>query len=415
MSRIADALERESRSVELADGGFERLLARRDRKQRNRRIRAGAVGVILALATAAALARSIAWERMPAIPPKPVGAGEVLTGATALVARNPDNGATRTIVASESIPRPSGETITSASWSHDHDWVAFRLGSGSQGGDLWIADTTGGEPRRIATDVGWAPWVWSPTADQLVFVLGREMTLVDAASGRTTDLGTIVGAKDIEGYAVHVLVWSPDGTSVVYDGGQASGSVYSVDVRTGEHTLLVRKPDGMANIDDIDWAPDGAHLAITNIDASTLDRQVVYVVDADGSDPTPAEHKTGSQWPVWMPGTSVGTVWSPDGTRLAYATLSGKDHEALQVWTVSPDGSDPLLVTSRCCVTDGGGPVWSPDGSQIAFSAEYDGGTPSVRLDYLVAHADGTGDPVQTDEWMRQSWDGGWYFCFCYG
>ena len=52
MSRIADALERESRTVDLEQGDFERLLDRRERKLRNRRIRAGAVGVIVALATA---------------------------------------------------------------------------------------------------------------------------------------------------------------------------------------------------------------------------------------------------------------------------------------------------------------------------------------------------------------------------
>ena len=54
MPRIADALDRESRSVDLEQGDFERLLDRRERKQRNRRIRAGAVAVIVALATAAA-------------------------------------------------------------------------------------------------------------------------------------------------------------------------------------------------------------------------------------------------------------------------------------------------------------------------------------------------------------------------
>ena len=75
MPKIADALERESRSVDLEHGDFERLLDRRERKQRNRRIRAGAVAVIVALAAAAALARSIAWESVPATPPKPLGAG----------------------------------------------------------------------------------------------------------------------------------------------------------------------------------------------------------------------------------------------------------------------------------------------------------------------------------------------------
>ncbi len=60
MPRIADALERESRTVDLEQGDFERLLGRRERKQRNRRIGGGAVGVIVALVMGIVLVRSAA-------------------------------------------------------------------------------------------------------------------------------------------------------------------------------------------------------------------------------------------------------------------------------------------------------------------------------------------------------------------
>ena len=71
MPRIADALERESRTVDLEQGDFERLLARRERKQRNRRIRAGALGVIVALVMGIVLARSLTSDPIPADPPVP--------------------------------------------------------------------------------------------------------------------------------------------------------------------------------------------------------------------------------------------------------------------------------------------------------------------------------------------------------
>ena len=68
MPRISDALERESRTVDLEQGDFERLLGRRERKQRNRRIRAGALGVIVALVTGIILARSLTSGGIPADP-----------------------------------------------------------------------------------------------------------------------------------------------------------------------------------------------------------------------------------------------------------------------------------------------------------------------------------------------------------
>ena len=73
MPRIANALERESRTVDLEPGDFERLLGRRERKQRNRRIRAGSLGVIIALAMGLALVRSLTFEGIPAdpVPPEP--------------------------------------------------------------------------------------------------------------------------------------------------------------------------------------------------------------------------------------------------------------------------------------------------------------------------------------------------------
>jgi Tol biopolymer transport system component len=357
----------------------------------------------------------------PTVVPTPPGAGEVLIGGgSTLVAHDPDTGALQTIVAASALPRRA-EAITNAEWSPDHRWVAFRAGG------LWLADTSGGAPRQLTADQGWNPWVWSPTGDQLAFVEGRHVTLVDAATGHATDLGTTVGAEDSEGYAVHSLVWSPDGTRIAYDGGRGGGSVYSIDVDTGEDSLLVAQPDGTGEIYDIDWSPDGAHLAIKYFDKAYLDSHkgelgpiaykatALYITDADGTNPRLVAHIVTSQWSVWIPGLSVGTAWSPDGSRLAYANFAGPDHHVLEIWTVSADGSAPSVVTSQCCVSDGGTPLWSPDGAQIAYEAEHGGGTPKVRVDHLAVNADGTGDPKAIDQLTYASWGQGWYFCFCYG
>ena len=69
MPRIPDILERESRTVDLEPGDFERLLHRRERKQRNRRIRAGALGIIVALAMGFVFVRSLTSAPIPANPP----------------------------------------------------------------------------------------------------------------------------------------------------------------------------------------------------------------------------------------------------------------------------------------------------------------------------------------------------------
>jgi len=63
--------------------------------------------------------------------------------------------------------------------------------------------------------------------------------------------------------------------------------------------------------------------------------------------------------------------------------------------------------------------VWSPDGSQIAVANESGVGAGSqtgfLTRYFFVVNADGTGDRTDVGQLMYRSWDGGWYFCFCYG
>jgi hypothetical protein len=70
MSNLADLLERESRSVDLEAGGFERLARRRDRRQRNRRIASGVVALVVVGVTVVGLLRALSSNSPPAVDPR---------------------------------------------------------------------------------------------------------------------------------------------------------------------------------------------------------------------------------------------------------------------------------------------------------------------------------------------------------
>jgi hypothetical protein len=70
MSNLAELLERESRTVDLELGDFERLTRRRDRRRRNQRVAAGVLGIAVFALAAIGLARLLGSEGTPATDPR---------------------------------------------------------------------------------------------------------------------------------------------------------------------------------------------------------------------------------------------------------------------------------------------------------------------------------------------------------
>jgi Tol biopolymer transport system component len=126
-------------------------------------------------------------------------------------------------------------------------------------------------------------------------------------------------------------------------------------MRAAVHSLLVRLPgENLDSMDEIEWSPDGAYLAIMHDLEPGGGR--LYVMNADGSGVR-----------VLLDNFESGGIlvqnrfaWSPDGTRLTYGAFSVRE---LRIWTVPVDGSAPSLVASptndisACCRPS---PVWSP-------------------------------------------------------
>jgi Tol biopolymer transport system component len=145
--------------------------------------------------------------------------------------------------------------------------------------------------------------------------------------------------------------------------GRATVGSWILGTTAGDHTMTARAA-GSAPVVFTARAVAGT-LAPTGLQgrlAFVSDRDgnaEIYAVDVDG---------TGLQRLTTNPGVDETPVWSPDGDRIAFTTLSLSESS---LWIMTSDGSDPARLAA------GHYPSWSPDGTLIAFTMVKDG-DPSI-------------------------------------
>ncbi len=145
--------------------------------------------------------------------------------------------------------------------------------------------------------------------------------------------------------------WSPDGTRLAFSTSCGPSCVTAGDPYNGIHVAdLVRGTDELVvpgeEGGDLAWSPDGTRIAYASDNR-------IFVIQADGSGRTPITAELAA-----LPSHPT---WSPDGSRIAFV------EDADRLFVVGLDGAAPTDLGVR-----GRYPAWSPDGATIAyFSGDY--------------------------------------------
>jgi Tol biopolymer transport system component len=239
-------------------------------------------------------------------------------------------------------------------WSPDGRQIAFTTDRDGNN-EIYVMDADGGNPINLTNNPGSdTDPAWSPNGRSIAFASGAGIFVIETSGeGRTrltrADPGEIewaLGASD--GSAT----WSPDGERIAFvrtfDGPTPAAMTAPVyTVAADGSGVPVHFADGGWNNAGIDWAPDGAYLAVGRVSSHDKWSSVALISESG---------ETGLPNPGGWTHAADPAV-SPDGARIAVAAAN-INRVSSEIMVMDIDGANPINLTDHPAWDHQ--PAWQP-------------------------------------------------------
>ena len=271
------------------------------------------------------------------------------------------------------------ETDTGPVFSRDGTQIAF-LRSTSEGSALFVADEDGERIARITPGPMLALDFWSFSPDGTSVLATGQIDGAMRAFLVPTDGSGVVTVLDVplpaDGSGVEAPSFRPTAGAEVLVVGfgesqRGNRGLFAVDVASGAvRTILA--PDPVLDVYGASWSPDGSRIMYATFGGTTdgFSSKTSFIA-ADGSGAAQVEDRPGSLRDT--PGE-----WSNDGSRVVITRVLGADGSLPATVIVPTDGSDdaveiqcrPGAAVDPCTASW----TWAPDDSALLGTVEDENG-----------------------------------------
>lgn len=295
-------------------------------------------------------------------------------------------------------------------WSPDGAHLAF-IAAASDGLSLYIDDLSDDPSARHLLDDGPLWMSWSDDGAALAVHRGSDHFLVDARDGFR------VSGLDIAAQEYRVPAWRPSANALTVLTGDGVATANVDAGGAADAPMPVREARGDAAFL---WSPSGTHLAVSDAARRFLYRGAVMsayrrLAIASESAPQNADE-------ILQP--ILAFFWSPDGSRLAYITLSdtegalrcivmdmdSRERRAALDFVPSPEQQTLFQFFDQYAYSHN---IWSPDSANLVFAGNIVGNAATASggahpghrgFHIIVADAGGASTPQLVGEGIMGFW-----------
>jgi TolB protein len=233
--------------------------------------------------------------------------------------------------------------------------------------DIYVMNADGTDLKRLTNvtrGLG-AQFAWSPDGKKIAFEAADGVYVMNADGSDLRNLHLHSNRSEAD-YIHHT--WSPDGTKMAFSSGRPPDFIHDIYTMNldGSNQINLTNTPGLNEMHP-NFSPDGSQICFSrDSHGKPKPPSGIYLMDADGTDPTLLIEEVGQGQ----------CDWSPDGTKIAFNRGVGV-HDNPDVFVMNADGSGQTNLTRSKSEMDVN-PDWSPDGTRITFESYRDGAYPDI-------------------------------------